>query len=120
MAQIQPRIPTMQITTVDPATGLVVEAFIPSADAAPDGATYVGIFAVAAKLQILAGSAAGAYSNSGSTAVPAWTADVVGVTGGTGGTGATGATGPTGATGDTGATGGTGATGPTGPTGPTG
>ena len=105
MAQIEPRIPTMQIMDQDPVSGLVIQAYIPDADAVPDGATYAGIFAVAAKLQILDGSAAGAYSNSGTTAIPAWTADVVGATG------ATGPTGPTGATG---------ATGPTGPTGPTG
>jgi len=51
----------MNVTTVDPETGLVVDAFIPTLAAVPDGATYVGIFAVAAKLQILGGAAAGAY-----------------------------------------------------------
>lgn len=99
----------MQITTQDPVTNLVIAAYIPSADALPTGSTYVGIFAVGALLQVLAGTQAGTYTNSGSTAVPAWTANVVGVTGATG---ATGATGPTGSTGPTGATG------PTGPTGP--
>lgn len=118
MAQTQPRIPTMQITTQDPITGLVIEAYIPTADSLPTGSTYVGIFAVGANLQVLAGSSAGNYVNSGSTAVPAWTASVVGVTGPTGSTGPTGATGATGATGSTGATGATGSTGPTGPTGP--
>lgn len=114
MAQTQPRIPTMQITTQDPITGLVIAAYIPTADSLPTGATYVGIFAVGASLTVLAGSSAGNYTNSGSTASPAWTANVVGVTGATGATGATGSTGPTGPTGATGATG---ATGPTGPTG---
>ncbi len=110
----------MQIVTQDPVTGLVIDAYIPTADSLPTGATYVGIFAVGALLQVLAGSAAGTYTNSGSTASPAWTANVVGVTGATGPTGATGATGGTGATGATGATGPTGPTGATGPTGPTG
>lgn len=118
MAQTQPRIPTMQITTQDPITGLVIAAYIPTASSLPTGATYVGIFAVGALLQVLAGSAAGTYTNSGSTASPAWTANVVGVTGATGSTGPTGPTGGTGATGGTGPTGPTGATGPTGPTGP--
>lgn len=121
MAQTQPRIPTMQITTQDPITSLVIEAYIPTADSLPTGATYVGIFAVGANLQVLGGSSAGNYVNSGSTASPAWTASVVGVTGATGSTGptgATGSTGPTGATGGTGPTGATGGTGPTGPTGP--
>lgn len=102
----------MQITTADPITGLVIEAYIPTASSLPTGSTYVGIFAVGANLQVLAGSAAGNYVMSGSTAVPAWTASVVGVTGATGATGATGGTGATGSTGPTGATG------PTGPTGP--
>jgi hypothetical protein len=101
----------MDITTQDPVTGLVVDAYIPSASALPDGATYTTIFAVGASLQILAGAVAGTYSNTGSITSPTFTAVVAGVTG---------ATGPTGATGATGATGGTGATGPTGPTGPTG
>lgn len=118
MAQIQPRIPTMQVITQDPVTGLVSAAYIPTASSLPSGATYVGIFSVAASLQVLAGSAAGNYVNSNTTASPTWTASVVGVTGPTGSTGATGATGSTGATGPTGATGSTGATGPTGPTGP--
>jgi hypothetical protein len=100
----------MNITTQDPITGLVIDAYIPDADALPDGATYTTIFAIGASLQILDGSAAGTYSNTGTVAVPAFTAVVVGVTG---------ATGPTGPTGPTGATGATGATGPTGPTGPT-
>lgn len=102
----------MQIVTQDPITGLVIAAYIPTADSLPTGSTYVGIFAVGALLQVLAGSSAGTYTNSGSTAVPAWTANVVGVTGATGPTGATGATGATGSTGPTGPTG---ATGPTGP-----
>ena len=110
MAQIEPRIPTMQITQADPITGLVIQAYIPSANSLPTGSTYNGIFAVAANLQVLAGSQAGNYVMSGTTASPAWTASVVGVTGATGSTGATGATGA----------GATGATGPTGPTGPTG
>jgi len=109
----------MQITQADPITGLVIQAYIPSANSLPTGSTYNGIFAVAANLQVLAGSQAGNYVMSGTTASPAWTASVVGVTGATGSTGATGATGSTGATGATGA-GATGATGPTGPTGPTG
>ena len=119
----------MQVVTQDPITLLVINAYIPTASSLPTGATYVGIFAVGALLQVLAGSAAGTYTNSGSTASPAWTANVVGVTGATGPTGATGATGGTGATGATGPTGPTGlnptgagggprgATGPTGPTG---
>lgn len=116
----EPRLPTMNVTLQDPVSGLVIQAYIPTADALPDGATYTTIFAAGALLQILAGSAAGNYANTGSVTVPAFTAVVEGVTGPTGATAATGATGPTGATGDTGATGETGATGPTGPTGPTG
>ena len=115
MAATQPRIPTMQITQQDPVTHLVIAAYIPTASALPTGATYVGIFAVGALLQVLAGTQAGTYTNSNTTASPTWTANVVGVTGATGATGGTGATG---ATGGTGPTGGTGATGPTGPTGP--
>lgn len=118
MAEIQPRIPTMNVVTMDPQTGLVVDAFVPDLDALPDGATYVGIFSPYATLRIFAGSAAGNYVNTGSTAVPAFTAYVEGITGGTGATGPTGATGATGATGETGATGPTGPTGATGPTGP--
>lgn len=110
----------MQVVTLDPNTGLVIDAYIPTASSLPTGSTYVGIFAVGALLQVLAGSAAGTYTNSGSTAVPAWTANVVGVTGATGATGPTGSTGATGATGSTGSTGPTGPTGSTGPTGPTG
>lgn len=102
----------MQVTDQDPTTGLVINAWIPTADALPTGATYVGIFAVGAGLKVLAGTQAGNYVMSGTTASPAWTASVTGVTG------ATGATGATGPTGSTGATGATGATGPTGPTGP--
>lgn len=120
MAQIQPRIPTMQILTADPITGLVISAYIPTADSLPTGATYIGIFAVAAYLQVLDGSAAGNYVNTGTSDSPVWTAVVVGTTGATGSTGPTGATGTTGATGGTGPTGPTGGTGPTGPTGPTG
>lgn len=120
MATTQPRIPTMNIVTADPTTGYVLQAFIPTASSLPTGSGYNGIFAVGALLQVLAGSAAGTYTNSGSVAVPAWTANVVGVTGATGPTGATGGTGATGATGATGGTGATGATGPTGATGATG
>ncbi len=116
MATTQPRIPTMQITQQDPISNLVIQAYIPDADALPDGSTYVGIFSPGALLQVLDGSVAGNYANTGSSAVPAFTAVVEGVTGPTGPTGVTGATGVTGSTGPTGATGITGATGPTGPT----
>lgn len=82
--------------TVDPTTGYTIDAFIESADALPTGSTYTGIFAKYCTLRVLAGTAAGNYVNTGTVAVPAWTASVVGVTGATGPTGATGATGPTG------------------------
>lgn len=103
MATIQPRLSTMNVTLQDPVSGLVIQAFIPDADALPDGATYTTIFAVGALLQILDGSAAGNYANTGTVAVPVFTAVVEGVTGPTGPTGATGATGATGPTGPTGA-----------------
>jgi hypothetical protein len=67
----------------------------------PAGAGYAGIFALECLLQDLDGVAV--YQNTGTVAVPAWTAI---------GTGAAGATGPTGYTGYTGATGFTGYTGP--------
>lgn len=115
MGYTQPRISNMNIITADPVTQIVIEAVIDSASSVPNGSTYAGIFDPGAYLIIVAGAAAGTYSNTGSTASPTWTAVVVGVTGATGPTGGTGATGPTGSTGSTGATGATGATGPTGP-----
>lgn len=111
MGNTQPRIPTMNIITADPVSGLVLDAYIPNASSLPDGSTYTTIFEVGATLRILAGAAAGNYANTGSIAEPEFTAVVEGVTGATGPTGATGSTGATGATGPTGATG---ATGPTG------
>lgn len=104
MGYTQPRISNMNIIDATPIEQYVIEATIDDADALPDGATYAGIFVPGAQIMILAGSAAGTYSNTGTTAVPAWTAVVEGVTGPTGPTGPTGATGPTGPTGPTGAT----------------
>jgi len=105
MGYTQPRVTGMNIITATPTDQLVIEGVIDSANALPDGATYAGIFVPNARLLVLAGSVAGEYSNTGSTAVPAFTAVVQGVTGATGPTGPTGATGPEGATGPTGATG---------------
>jgi len=119
MGYTQPRISRMNILQADPVSQLVLQASIDTAAAVPDGATYAGIFEPFASLIIVAGTAAGNYVNSGTTAVPEWTASVVGVTGAVGPTGAEGPTGPTGPE-ETGPTGATGATGPTGPTGPTG
>jgi hypothetical protein len=119
MGYTEPRIAGMNIITATPVDQLVIEGVIDSANALPDGTTYAGIFVPNARLLILAGSAAGEYSNTGSTAVPAFTAVVQGVTGATGPTGPTGATGPTGPEGPTGPTGAEGPTGPTGATGPT-
>ena len=88
----------------------------------PAGATYAGLFALECLLQDLNGTAV--YQNTGTVAVPAWTAIGTGAAGSTGPTGPTGAAGATGPTGPAGATGPTGAastvTGPTGATGPTG
>jgi hypothetical protein len=77
----------------------------------PAGATYATLFSLECLLQDLNGTAV--YQNTGTVAVPAWTAI---------GTGAAGSTGPTGYTGYTGpaVTGATGYTGPIGPTGYTG
>jgi len=105
MGYTQPRISNMNVISATPVDQYVIEATIDTASALPDGATYAGIFVPGAQLIILAGAATGTYSNTGSTAVPAFTAVVEGVTG------------PTGPTGSTGTTGATGATGPTGPTG---
>jgi hypothetical protein len=75
----------------------------------PAGATYANLFSLECILQDING--AGAYQNTGTIAVPAWSLI---------GSGAAGATGPTGATGYTGPIGPTGYTGYTGPIGPTG
>jgi len=98
MGYTQPRISNMNVIDATPVDQLVIMATIDTAEELPDGADYAGIFIPGAQLIILAGSAAGTYSNTGTTAVPAFTAVVEGVTGATGPTGATGATGPTGAT----------------------
>ena len=74
MAQIIPRVPGLDVEQAVPDTGLVLQGFISSAAATPAGTTYAGIFAVGAILQILAGTAVGIYTNTGSTANPAWTA----------------------------------------------
>ena len=74
MAKTEPRLNSMNIALQDPETELVVHAFIPDADALPDGATYADIFAVNALLQILAGAAAGVYVNEGTSAVPDFSA----------------------------------------------
>lgn len=71
----------------------------------PAGSAYANLFALECLLQDLNGTAV--YQNTGTVAVPAWTAI---------GTGAAGATGPTGYTGYTGPIGATGYTGYTGPT----
>lgn len=84
----------------------------------PAGATYAGLFSLECLLQDLNGTAV--YQNTGTVAVPAWTAIGTGAAGSTGPTGATGPTGPAGATGPTGAAGAIGPTGATGPTGPVG
>jgi hypothetical protein len=87
----------------------------------PAGATYGGIFALECLLQDLNGTAV--YQNTGTVAVPVWTAigtGAAGATGYTGPTGYTGYTGPIGPTGYTGPIGQTGYTGPAGITGPTG
>ncbi len=109
----------MNILVADPVSQLVLQASIDTASAVPNGATYAGIFAPRAGLQIQAGAAIGNYVNSGTTASPTWTSSVVGAEGPTGDTGPTGPTGDTGPTGPTGPTGDTGPTGPTGDTGPT-
>lgn len=73
MGYTQPRIPKMNIITADPVTGYVIQAAIDTASALPDGATYAGIFAISAQLQILAGSAAGTYVNTNTVASPTFT-----------------------------------------------
>jgi hypothetical protein len=78
----------------------------------PAGATYANIFSLECILQDITG--AGAYQNTGTIAVPAWSLIGSGAAGATGPTGATGYTGPT-AIGPTGYTGYTGPIGPTGP-----
>jgi hypothetical protein len=111
MARSNPLIPTVDIEQADAISGLVTFGTVIGTP--PAGASYAGIFGLECILQDSVGS--GAYQNTGSVAVPAWT--VIG-------TGAAGATGYTGFTGYTGRTGYTGYTGPgstvTGPIGPTG
>lgn len=69
----------------------------------PAGATYGYLFSLECILQDITG--AGAYQNTGTVAVPAWTLIGTGAAGATGPTGYTGPIGPTGATGYTGYTG---------------
>lgn len=74
MAQIQPLVPGLDSVTVNPATGHTVDGFIGSAAAVPAGSGYAGVFAPNATLTIIAGAAAGYYLNTGTSAVPAWSA----------------------------------------------
>ncbi len=74
MAQTQPRVTGLDIITADPVTGYVTQGVMNTAAAVPAGATYAGIFAVSCILQILAGAGVGQYKNTGTVAVPAWTA----------------------------------------------
>jgi hypothetical protein len=116
MAYINPNIPTVDVQQVEGTTGLVTFGTVKGTP--PAGATYANIFVLECILQDING--VGAYQNTGTVAVPAWT--LIG-TGAAGATGATGYTGPIGATGYTGYTGAgnfTGYTGYTGPIGPTG
>jgi len=73
MANTEPRLPTMDVVTEGPGTGLVVNAFIPKIDTLPTGSSFAGIFEPGAILQIIAGAVVGTYQNTGTTAVPAWT-----------------------------------------------
>lgn len=110
MAKSNPLIPTVDIQQQE-AVGDRLITFGTVEGTPPAGATYANLFSLECILQDITG--AGAYQNTGTVAVPAWTLI---------GTGAAGATGPTGYTGYTGYTGPsvTGATGYTGPIGPTG
>lgn len=70
MAYSDPRIPTVNIITVDPITNLVVEGEVTGVP--PTGATYAGIFALSCEL--LRQDVTGIYEMTGSVAIPAWTA----------------------------------------------
>ena len=124
MAYLNPLIPNVDIQQQE-ATGDRLITFGTIKSGPPyAGAAYAGLFALECMLESLDGLAV--YQQSGTVAVPAWTAlgsganGATGYTGPTGYTGTTGYTGYTGPTGFTGYTGYTGRTGFTGYTGPTG
>lgn len=74
MGYTNPRISNMNVLEATPVDQYVIEATIDTASATPAGSTYAGIFTPNAMLTILAGTAAGQYVNTGTTAVPAWSA----------------------------------------------
>lgn len=123
MAYSNPLIPTVDIQQQQP-TGDRLITLGTVIGTPPAGATYANLFSLECLLQDLNGTAV--YQNTGTVAVPAWSAigtgaaGATGPTGYTGATGYTGRTGPTGYTGPAGAASATGATGPTGYTGPQG
>lgn len=113
MAFSNPNIPTIDITQVDVASGLITLGTCHGTP--PAGAGYPNLFSLECIIQDMDG--AGVYQNTGTVAVPAWSLNQLGATGPTGPgnfTGYTGYTGPavTGATGPSGAIGATGYTGP--------
>jgi hypothetical protein len=130
MAKSNPLIPLVDIQQQE-GTGARLITFGTVVGTPPAGSTYAGLFSLECLLQDLNGTAV--YQNTGTVAVPAWTAigtGAAGATGYTGPIGPTGYTGPTGpigpsganstVTGYTGPIGPTGYTGPVGPTGPVG
>ena len=126
MAYQNPLIPTVDIQQQEPVGDKLI-TFGTVLGTPPAGATYANLFSLECILQDING--AGAYQNTGTVTVPAWTligtgaagaTGPTGYTGAAGATGATGYTGPDGAASATGATGPIGATGPAGPTGATG
>ena len=122
MAYSNPLIPTVDIQQAEQPRsdgGLSLITFGTVLGTPPAGAAYANLFSLECILQDITG--AGAYQNTGTIAVPAWTVIGTGAAGATGSTGYTGYTGYTGFTGYTGPgnfTGYTGYTGPTGFTGP--
>lgn len=117
MAYQNPLIPTVDIQQQEPVGDKLI-TFGTVLGTPPAGATYANLFSLECILQDING--AGAYQNTGTVAVPAWTLIGTGAAGATGPTGYTGATGYTGYTGPIGATGYTGPgngfnAGPTGP-----
>ena len=123
MAYQNPLIPTVDIQQQEPVGDKLI-TFGTVLGTPPAGATYANLFSLECILQDING--AGAYQNTGTVTVPAWTligtgaAGATGPTGYTGAAGAAGATGATGYTGPDGAASATGATGPIGATGPAG
>jgi hypothetical protein len=119
MAYSNPLIPTVDIQQQEATGEFHLVTFGTVLGTPPAGAGYANIFALECLLQDING--VGAYQNTGSVAVPAWTVIGTGAAGATGYTGYTGYTGRTGYTGYTGYTGPgnfTGYTGYTGYTGP--